>query len=70
MGLTDSLVEFGLIPRDEWKQPSFINETRATEAREKMVKDNVIYGGTWLDTDCRSLSLTPLQAAFREYHGQ
>jgi alpha 1,2-mannosyltransferase len=38
-------VEFGLIPKDEWTQPSWIDETRATAAREKMVKDNVIYGG-------------------------
>ena len=44
-GLTDAKVEFGLIPKDEWTQPSWIDETRATAAREKMVKDNVIYGG-------------------------
>ncbi|KAJ3507873.1 hypothetical protein NLJ89_g6058 [Agrocybe chaxingu] len=44
--LTDSKVEFGLIPHDHWYQPEWIDEARATESREKMVKDNVIYGGS------------------------
>ncbi|KAH7926325.1 glycosyltransferase family 15 protein [Leucogyrophana mollusca] len=44
--LTDAPVEFGLIPHDDWYQPSWINETRATEAREAMVQNSVIYGGS------------------------
>ncbi|KIL69762.1 glycosyltransferase family 15 protein [Amanita muscaria Koide BX008] len=44
--LTDAHVQFGLIPSNHWNQPSSINETRATESREKMVASNVIYGGS------------------------
>ncbi|KAF4579014.1 glycosyltransferase 15 family protein [Pleurotus pulmonarius] len=44
--LTDAKVEFGLIPHDDWYQPKSINETRATAAREKMVQESVIYGGS------------------------
>ncbi|KAJ7155949.1 glycosyltransferase family 15 protein [Mycena crocata] len=44
--LTDGKVQFGLIPHDHWYQPSWIDETRATAAREEMVKNNVIYGGS------------------------
>ncbi|KAI8998541.1 glycosyltransferase family 15 protein [Trametes punicea] len=44
--LTDAKVEFGLIPRDNWVQPDWIDEERATEARRKMVQENVIYGGS------------------------
>jgi alpha 1,2-mannosyltransferase len=44
--ITDSKVEFGLIPSEHWNQPKWINETRATEARENMLKNNVIYGGS------------------------
>jgi len=44
--LTQAQVEFGLVPNDHWVQPSWIDEEKATEARENMVKDNVIYGGS------------------------
>jgi alpha 1,2-mannosyltransferase len=44
--LTDSNVQFGLIPRDHWYQPDWIDETKATAAREDMVKNQVIYGGS------------------------
>jgi hypothetical protein len=43
--LTDSVVEFGLIPNDNWVQPSWIDEANATAARADMEKNNVIYGG-------------------------
>jgi hypothetical protein len=43
--LTDSQVEFGLIPREHWFQPDWIDEERATAERNKMAADNVIYGG-------------------------
>jgi len=45
-GLTDSQVQFGLIPHDHWFQPASIDETRASAARAEMVKNNVIYGGS------------------------
>ncbi|KAH6918568.1 glycosyltransferase family 15 protein [Coprinopsis sp. MPI-PUGE-AT-0042] len=44
--ITASTVEFGLIPHDHWYQPDWIDEDRASKAREKMAKDNVIYGGS------------------------
>ncbi|KAJ3489079.1 hypothetical protein NLI96_g2376 [Meripilus lineatus] len=44
--LTDAKVEFGLIPHDHWFQPTWINETRATESRNDMMKNQVIYGGS------------------------
>lgn len=53
--ITDSKVEFGLIPRDHWNQPDWIDEERATKAREDMVKNNVIYGGSCSVALLRSL---------------
>ncbi|OCH94995.1 glycosyltransferase family 15 protein [Obba rivulosa] len=44
--LTDAQVEFGLIEPQQWYQPDWIDEEKAKEAREKMVKDQVIYGGS------------------------
>lgn len=44
--ITDSKVQFGLIPNDHWNQPAWVNETKATESRNDMVKNNVIYGGS------------------------
>lgn len=44
--LTDATVQFGLIPNDHWVQPPHIDEAKASQSREKMVKDNVIYGGS------------------------
>ncbi|KAI0724091.1 glycosyltransferase family 15 protein [Fomitopsis betulina] len=45
--ITDSKVEFGLIPRDHWFQPDWIDEKKATDARGQMIKDQVIYGGLY-----------------------
>lgn len=44
--LTEAEVEFGLIPKEHWIQPPWIDEEKASAAREDMVKQNVIYGGT------------------------
>ncbi|KAF8654070.1 hypothetical protein AX16_003603 [Volvariella volvacea WC 439] len=44
--ITDAPVQFGLIQPDHWHQPDWIDEARASAAREKMQKDNVIYGGS------------------------
>ncbi|KAJ3562371.1 hypothetical protein NP233_g9614 [Leucocoprinus birnbaumii] len=44
--LTDSTVKYGLIPREDWVQPDWIDEEKATAARKDMVKNNVIYGGS------------------------
>ncbi|KAJ7235487.1 glycosyltransferase family 15 protein [Mycena rebaudengoi] len=45
-GLTAAKVEFGLIPRDHWVQPSSIDEARAAASRKDMEENKVIYGGS------------------------
>ncbi|CAK5277300.1 unnamed protein product [Mycena citricolor] len=44
--LTDSKVEFGLIPHDHWFQPDWIDENKAAAARQDMIEHDVIYGGS------------------------
>ena len=39
-------VTFAEIPHDHWFQPDWIDEDRARAGREKMVADNIIYGGS------------------------
>ncbi|KAI0643423.1 glycosyltransferase family 15 protein [Trametes meyenii] len=39
-------VTFGQIPREHWYQPDWIDEEKAKAGREKMVQDNIIYGGS------------------------
>ena len=65
--LTDSKVEFGLISKDQWLQPSWINEEKASAARKDMVDHNVIYGGECIgnsrpcneaDVPCRECSVS------------
>ncbi|KAH9951934.1 glycosyltransferase family 15 protein [Amylocystis lapponica] len=51
--LTDATVEFGLIPEDDWYQPDFIDEDKASAARAEMVKNQVIYGGVRYRNMCR-----------------
>lgn len=43
--LTSAKMEFGLIPTEHWYQPDWIDEERATKARDQMVAEDVIYGG-------------------------
>ena len=38
-------VTFGLIPREHWYQPDWIDEDKASASRADMVASNVIYGG-------------------------
>lgn len=67
--ITDSTVQFGLIPNDHWNQPAWVNETKATESRDDMVKNNVIYGGASGNSFLSSFfnPCTPFQAAFRMF---
>ena len=37
---------FEQIPHDHWYQPDWIDEDKAKAGRDKMVQDNIIYGGT------------------------
>jgi alpha 1,2-mannosyltransferase len=54
--LTDAKMEFGLIPKNHWFQPDWIDEEKAAEGRRKMEADGVIYGGSSiLRPLCRSM---------------
>jgi len=44
--LTRAKIEFGQIPHDDWLQPSWIDENKATEGRTQMMNEGVIYGGS------------------------
>ena len=44
----DAEVHFGLIPHHHWYQPDWIDEDRATAARNEMIKNDDIYGGTYV----------------------
>ncbi|KAJ7752429.1 glycosyltransferase family 15 protein [Mycena maculata] len=39
-------VSYGLVPKEHWVQPDWIDEDRATKGREQLVSENVIYGGS------------------------
>ncbi|KAG7085494.1 hypothetical protein E1B28_003057 [Marasmius oreades] len=41
-----SSVEFGLIPKEHWFQPDWIDEEKATAGRKKLEEEGVIYGGS------------------------
>ncbi|GJJ12138.1 hypothetical protein Clacol_006379 [Clathrus columnatus] len=42
--ITTAPVFYGLIPKDDWYQPNWIDEEKATNARKKMEAESVIYG--------------------------
>ncbi|KAJ7221311.1 glycosyltransferase family 15 protein [Mycena pura] len=44
--LTNAPIEFGVIPRDAWFQPDWIDEEKATEGRKKMEEQGIIYAGS------------------------
>lgn len=44
--LSKASMEFGMIPRDHWFQPKWIDETKARKSRNMMTKQRVIYGGS------------------------
>jgi hypothetical protein len=46
--LTKSKVEFGLVPAEHWNQPHWINETKASLARQRLLKNGVAYGGEFV----------------------
>jgi alpha 1,2-mannosyltransferase len=45
-GMASGEVEYGLIEKNEWQTPTWIDTEKAQKAMEKMVKDEVIYGGS------------------------
>ncbi|KAF9069601.1 glycosyltransferase family 15 protein [Rhodocollybia butyracea] len=44
--LTRASISFGLIPREHWFQPDWIDEERARQGRQKMMAQRIIYGGS------------------------
>ncbi|THU93808.1 glycosyltransferase family 15 protein [Dendrothele bispora CBS 962.96] len=42
--ITPSHIDFGVIPREHWYQPQWIDEEKASKARERMKMENVKYG--------------------------
>ncbi|KAL1705570.1 glycosyltransferase family 15 protein [Schizophyllum commune] len=44
--IISSTAEFGLVPREHWVQPDWIDEDKASASRKKMEEDNIIYGGS------------------------
>ncbi|KAJ7485652.1 glycosyltransferase family 15 protein [Mycena latifolia] len=44
--ITSGTVSFGLIPREHWVQPDWVDEDRARAGREKMVAQDIIYAGS------------------------
>lgn len=57
--LTDAEVSFGVIQPEHWYQPEWVDEERATEGRNKLVAQNIIYGGT-----STNIHIVPSQAEF------
>lgn len=43
--LTRAPIFFGLIPKEHWFQPDWIDEDRARAGRQKMMAQRIIYGG-------------------------
>ncbi|GAA5972185.1 hypothetical protein JCM8115_007148 [Rhodotorula mucilaginosa] len=35
---------YGLVPKEQWEEPAWIDETKAAAARQQMAEDKVIYG--------------------------
>ncbi|QLL34761.1 hypothetical protein HG536_0H01360 [Torulaspora globosa] len=38
-------IEFGLVPKEHWSYPNFVDQEKAAEERKKMEEEGVIYGG-------------------------
>ncbi|KAJ3893675.1 glycosyltransferase family 15 protein [Lentinula edodes] len=43
---TNAKVYFGLIPKENWVQPAWIDEEKAEESRKRLTEQKVIYGGS------------------------
>ncbi|KAM0792249.1 hypothetical protein ACM66B_004943 [Microbotryomycetes sp. NB124-2] len=46
LSMTRSEVKFAQIPKEHWSYPDWVNQTLAAQERQKMVDENVIYGGS------------------------
>ncbi len=41
--ITDAPVEYGIIPREDWVQPDWIDEEKASASRQKMQEQGIPY---------------------------
>ncbi|CAG8497240.1 16242_t:CDS:2, partial [Acaulospora colombiana] len=44
--ITNSQTQYGLIPKQMWSYPDWIDQEKAAKARKEMESNNVIYGGS------------------------
>ncbi|CAG8486007.1 6180_t:CDS:2 [Funneliformis caledonium] len=44
--ITTAETKYGIIPNEMWSYPKWINQTKASDARQKMQENNVLYGGS------------------------
>ncbi|KAE9389454.1 glycosyl transferase [Gymnopus androsaceus JB14] len=42
---TSAPVHFGLIPKEHWEQPAWVDKGKADESRKRLKEQNIIYGG-------------------------
>lgn len=48
VAVTSSNVSFGVIPREDWFQPDWIDEEKAKAGRDALVEQGIVYGGEFL----------------------
>lgn len=44
---TSAPVHFGLIPKEHWEQPAWVDKGKADESRKRLKEQNIIYGGKY-----------------------
>lgn len=44
--LSDAKMEFGIIPKQHWVQPAWVDEDKAKKSRDKLSSEGVMYGGS------------------------
>jgi alpha 1,2-mannosyltransferase len=44
--MTRSEIYFGVIPKEHWGYPDWVDQEKAAEERRRMEEDRVIYGGS------------------------
>lgn len=45
--LTKAKIEYGVVPKELWDQPEWIDKERADKTREQMDKDGIVFGGAY-----------------------
>lgn len=56
--LTDAPISFGVVPREHWYQPDWIDEGKAQAGRNKMLFQGIIYAGKHVAIYVRLLHLS------------